>query len=146
MYGPLLGTHAIRIQTHPLPGSRLRRGMPTGIVTPQPCQSRAKSPLGLAKPGAYSKQIETPFRDLWVHKYQYLHKKLQNFTDFPHFPMHVSTYTLVLGCNLQTPNSRPFLIRFRWDLDLWKGIEALYLAPQLCKSMTYMVRPPQRRG
>ena len=29
--------------------------------------------VDLTKPGAYSKQIETPFRDLWVHKYQYLH-------------------------------------------------------------------------
>ena len=29
--------------------------------------------VDLTKPGAYSKQIETPLRDLWVHKYQYLH-------------------------------------------------------------------------
>ena len=29
--------------------------------------------VGLTKPGANSKQIETPFRDLWFHKYQYMH-------------------------------------------------------------------------
>ena len=29
--------------------------------------------VDLTKLGAYSKQIETSFRDLWVHEYQYLH-------------------------------------------------------------------------
>ena len=71
MYGPSLGTHAIWIQTHPLPGPRLRRGMPTGIVTPQTLSKSEK--VGLTQPGPFSKQIEIPFRDLWVHKYQYLH-------------------------------------------------------------------------
>ena len=73
MYGPSLGTNAIWIQTPPFPGARLRRGMPTGIVTQTLSKSGKVVKVGLTKPGAYSKQIETPFRDLWFHKYHYLH-------------------------------------------------------------------------
>ena len=58
----------------------------------------------LTIPVAYSKQIETPFRDQWVLKYQYLHQKLRNLME--------STYTLVMGCkcNLNTP--RPYIYTY----------------------------------
>ena len=41
---------------------------------------------------------------------------------------YMGTYTLVLGCYLK----KPFRIRFPWDLNLWKGIEALYPANPIC--------------
>ena len=82
--------------------------------------------VGLTKPGAYSKQIEIPFRYLWVHKYQYLHSKSRNFMEFPRFPMPISTYTLVMGCKLKTPISQPFLLRLSCDWAHFEGLEALF--------------------
>ena len=78
---------------------------PKSIVAPQILSKSESLKVDLTILVAYSKKIETPFRDLWVHKYQYLHYKLRNFK-----PLYLDH----------------FLSAFDATGLIFKGIEALF--------------------